>query len=232
MPNMKVGTNGQACVQDFQPSKADNTDEMENGIEPASTRSQNNISTEVGPACVERVGVVVSVPQELVEKKFGIGNVKKLFGWPIERQPANMLDTKFASLKCEIIEKIRPLLPVASFDHADRYPISILLEENELKRATSWAADLQSIVSDHWPTLTVLVVGLMMLMLVTRTNGKTTQQTASKSLSIDSEAIESPESIEEQQQRTEAERKLSQLIEQDPDAAAEVIKSWIRKKAA
>ncbi len=230
IPSMQVGTNGQACVQDFQ-SPADVTvDGDEDPTETVEVMPQDSHATEVSSTKVERVGVVVSVPQQCIEKKFGIGKVKKLFGWPVERQPENMLQTKFESLKSELIEKIRPALPVASFDQAEGYPISILLAEQPTANESSWPDDLQSLASEHWPTLVVLLVGLMMLVVVSRTSVDSKRQQAALTLSLDSAAIATGEQGD-REHRTETEKRLSQLIEQDPDAAAEVIKSWIRKAA-
>lgn len=230
IPSMQVGTNGQACIQDFQSLADGNAEDNNESNENATATYPDNSDLGIGSPNLERVGVVVTVPQECVEKKFGIGKVKKWLSWPVESQPANLLETSFENLKSELIEKIRPSLPVASFEHADGFPISILLDKNEPAQATSWPEDVQSLVSNHWPTLAVLLVGLVMLIVVSRTN-VATPQTAAHTLPFDSADITTGESVEDQQRRSETEKRLSQLIEQDPDAAAKVIKSWIRKAA-
>jgi flagellar biosynthesis/type III secretory pathway M-ring protein FliF/YscJ len=231
VPSMQVGTNGQASVQDF-PSCADvNLDNSRGKNQEVCPTPRGNQDQDVNTASVERVGVVVSVPQECVEKKCGIGKVKRFLGWPLERRSENVLETSFEKLKSEMIETIRPALPVASFDLADSYPISILLDENDSSQATDWADDVQRLVSDQWPTLAVLLVGFMMLIVVSRTHVAKGGPAAAHTLTLDSAALASGELNEDSQPRSEAERRLSQLIEQDPDAAAKVIKSWIRKAA-
>lgn len=216
MPNMSVGTNGQASV-----------DELDHGVETAPSQSEIEMAKNLSTTYVESVSVVVSVPQRSIEEKYGLKKAKQLFGIPLEKLPGDRLDKSFEKFKSEVIEKIRPVLPLASFETSNGYPISVIMERNE-PAAGHWSESLNDWVSAHWPTLAVLFIGLVMLMVVMRSNAPK-ESAPPTILSLDSEAIDSAEPRDEALKRSQAEEQLSRLIEQDPDTAAEVIKSWIRK---
>ena len=187
----------------------------------------NHVPPRFSAGTPERVAVSVIVPQDLVEARFGTSKVKKLFGFPLEEAQPNVLEDNFMKLKAEIIEKIRPVLPVSSFDNTESYPISVTLNRKLADTSTLGWAETQELVRRNWPTGAVLLIGLMMLVFVTRS--KPSKRQGNDQISIDPEILDAGEEFDSA--KAEAEQELSRLIEQDPEAAAKVIKSWIRKAA-
>ena len=216
-PAMAVGTNGQASVDDLEIEQT----------QPAT--AEMSMATTMRSGVTERVSVTVMVPQTLVEQTFGMKKAKSVLGIPLEKTRTDELDANFEKLKSEMVRKIRPLLPLASFENASGYPISILLNRDETA-AADWKKALAQLVNDNWPTLAVLLIGLFMLMIVTKPSGHDREK-VSPALVLDSEVAESSENPEDLQKQAQAKQELTRLIDQDPDAAAEVIKSWIRKAA-
>jgi len=217
-----VGANGIASIDDMDGPPAQ---------EPPTqlTTAQIKMSQNMLPITVERVAVSITVPQAAVEARYGSVKAKTLFGFPLEAVPPNLLENKFEKLKSELIEKIRPVLPISSFDNSDSYPISVVFNRHPNDSTIAGWQQVRDLFRSQWPTAAVLLIGLMMLVVVTKSKPVPHSASHNELLSIESAVHESNEVAD--QAKAEAEQQLSRLIEQDPDTAARVIKSWIRKAA-
>ncbi|MEM7456647.1 MAG: hypothetical protein AAF456_20045 [Planctomycetota bacterium] len=210
MPRMQIGTNGAASIA------------------PEAEVMPRRLDGEVD----QMVLVSVAVPQSTVESHFNMGPVKTLFGFPLEEESPQILETNFEALKQEIIANVRTLLPPTSFQQEDRYPIQVSLKRNKIRRAAaSQTVMVQEALSDHWPTIAILLIGGLMLTFVVRT-GTNRRPHRPDQLAIEPPAAENDEdNAAARQLKDEARLQLTQLIQDNPDKAAEVIKSWIRDAA-
>ena len=190
--------------------------------------SRIEMARNLRPVEVEKVTVSLVVPETVVLSRYGAPQVRTLFGFPLEEVPATYVDDQFERMKSELIEKVRPVLPIASFEDSESYPISVVLERQAASTPIGNMVQLQDWMLQNWPTVSVALVGLLMLIVVTRGKASEPPVPSTDLLSIDSEAIQTAES---ETAKSETEEQLTRLVEQDPDAAAEVIKSWIRKAA-
>ena len=188
--------------------------------------------TELQNQTERNVLVSVAVPQATVESLFDMEPVKTLFGFPLEEESPEVLDLNFEMLKQDIITRVRTLLPPASFQENADYPIQVSLKRNKIRRAApNQAIQLQQAFSDNWPTIAVVLIGCLMLTFVFRSG------TSRRPHRPEQVAIEPPSSDETdggdaaRQLKDEARQQLTQLIQDNPDKAAEVIKSWIRDAA-
>ena len=65
--------------------------------------------------------------------------------------PQDALQANFEKLKSELIEKIRPILPIASFQKTGNYPISVsLIPEVAGANSQAWK-ETQRLAREHWP---------------------------------------------------------------------------------
>ena len=88
---------------------------------------------------------------------------------------------------------------------------------------------LKKIAAENWPSGIVLLVGLILLVSISR--GSDPLPLADNSQFSGSSQHSSTIPVSASESSSDSETRLTQLIEKDPDAAARVIESWIRDAA-
>ena len=224
-----IGTNGSASIHDIevkQPTPA-----------PAVVRTP----VVPDPVFTSRVDVLLQVP-ESVAAQMAIG--KDAF-------PANKPNIKqqaITKLGRQLVETVRPILPKESFAQGTEFPISVQFVPPVVAApvaVTTWQSRVKAIAAKHWPSVAVLMIGLVLLTLMTRHSpyeisdeeesgnadiisiNSTTGEAVSEQVEVPKPeiAIAQPEDYAA---RRAAEQKLGTLVEKDPESAARVIESWIR----
>jgi len=189
----------------------------------------------------KEISVLIDVPQKLVHDIFGkptadnTGTKNRS-----DYQAALARDTqfKFGQLESEIVQKVTPLLPKLELaDGSATHPIVVnLIRQQAAAPAALWPAQIRSLVSQNWPSIAVLAIGLILLSIVTRktepepdvTNTEPDNDHVVLSMGSDN-ALENAQAAKGDANSPEV--RLSKLIEKDPNAAARVIESWIRDAA-
>ncbi len=174
----------------------------------------------------ERVSVLVRVPGKLLSD-----NSQMLDG-PGSRKHIDP-QVVFESLKTRIVERLRPVLPISNLDMAAN-PIVVSLEKSDAAdRDLPTMAAAQKWVTENWASLCVVLIGAMLLVVVTRSGPTAVKPTEAHRLMLDSNpgADDVDDDELEVEEKRAAEQRLARMIESDPDAAARVIKNWIRDAA-
>jgi hypothetical protein len=88
---------------------------------------------------------------------------------------------------------------------------------------------LKKIAAENWPSGIVLLVGLILLVSISRGPDPLPNNS---NLQISGSSLHpGMPSVNDTESPSDSETRLTQLIEKDPDAAARVIESWIRDAA-
>lgn len=165
----------------------------------------------------EQVLVTVKVPRDLI-----------LASGPKDpRQPPGSVDG-LAALQREIVNRVTPLLPIASFDRSNQHPIRVepLPGDAETAAVSTWSQWEERARQYGWPAA-ILGIGLCWIAGIA-IPGWVRSSRANPESNADEPT---PLSSDDLSRYREAEGKLSQLVDADPEAAAQVIRSWIRDAA-
>lgn len=220
-----AGANGQVSIRDWPadlqpPAEIMLTNHVESGP-----------STRIAP---EKISVLIDVPQDLLARLYGANN--KPFSYTTRttgyrtHPPADQAEQHFEELKSEIEAIVRPLIGGSS---DNPIPVNFNLSRSPAVSADPWLETARSMAIGNWPSLAVLLVGLILISMVSQQSRPTRSSTA-RTARHDESLIANdarPNSVGIDEHEQSAETRLSQLIEQDPDAAARVIESWIRDAA-
>ncbi len=160
----------------------------------------------------ESVHVIIRVPSQL------------LASMPCPTDMANVKvdspDSKFKLIKDDIVKRINPILPQATGQN--ELPVAVILEgqtSHDTTVAENWLW-LKNIAIRHWPLVAVGFLGFITVFFhLMRAPG-----------SHRSEEMTSQPGYSESS-GDELKAKLASLIDQDPETAAKVIKSWLRDVA-
>ena len=208
------------------------------------------------PTFATRVAVDVAVPQALVESYAGhslndsdafvesatLGDslAKPRIG-SNRKSGSRNLEKAFAKVRADINNRIQPLLPSSS-PVVGPSPVNIRLIRSASISPVGWIEQVKPLLSKYWPSLAVLSIGILLITSMTRNDRKhqqlleETNDSNADILSINSTLdgqVENPDAVSdgERRARIDAERKLNEMIEQDPDNAQKVIEKWIRDAA-
>lgn len=134
-------------------------------------------------------------------------------------------------LKSMMIEKVRPLIPADSFVENTKFPIQIEVRDEPTYDSDifSWPQARQY-VRMYWPTMAVMLLGTVGLILAGRSPrplgiGDDVPSGQPLAHNVADSDVQKKSSTD---RKREAEERLSHLIDSDPEAAAQVIKGWIR----
>ena len=206
----QAGANSQAMVDN-------NTSQASHEVEPAST-----LTTQ------ENVSVKVEIQESLVLAGLKPGPKDTVAS--LRKAPAYRL--RIEEIQSDVTRRIRPILPAASFTNSHTVPISFrLLREEDASlnhQASVWPAFFKR-VGGPWGAFAVLAAAIFILGFVfLGTNQKPVQGPTPATLELVSEP--EPVAVVTSQDQ-DIREEISQLIKEDPEAAAQVIKRWIRNAA-
>lgn len=227
-----IGTNGTASIHDMQIEKE----------APAPVVIHQTVVPE--PSYASRVDVILQVP-ESVAAKMSIGKSAFSADEPgVKQQAINKLGRA-------LVDSVKPILPKQSFAQGTAFPISVQFIPPKVAPPVAvigWRNRLRELAMRHWPSAAVLLGGLFLLTLMTRYSPYEFEHDEDEDanediISINTSSSEANEEVVEQQSvpeialaqpedyaaRRAAEQKLGSLVEKDPESAARVIESWIRK---
>ena len=248
-----AGANGQASIYDAQPQQVLNPPATSLGtaqqvanqnknqasgtyqVELASYEPPADSNTAPlgdSPRYHERISVLVDVPYELLVKIYGEpgknrsattrSDVYKGLNFDAE------IEQNFALLKNEIQRAVMPLVATIG-NQADANPIVFNMIRPTAMPANDFVRKIREFSQQNWPSIAVLVIGLVLISLVTQTSQPISPEDAEVEEQPDVISLESGDSGDDR--KRQAEIRLSRLIEKDPDAAAKVIEHWIRDAA-
>ena len=147
----------------------------------------------------EIIKIEIRVPNELIAD------------FPMEDETAASNEEKFEVLKSQIVSKIKTIIPSNLLTASP--PIAIFPDLPADSTPDATAVYVANLLQTYWPVLTAMILGLIFVSL--NRNPKPTQaaSTPTAELTIHEEELQS---------------QLSHLIDSDPEAAATVLKNWIR----
>ncbi|MEE2826625.1 MAG: hypothetical protein VYE64_08360 [Planctomycetota bacterium] len=206
--SLSPGANGSAVVRPLRSTTqwvgyVDGSDVTNKGSETVDTPAAVNVEK-------ENVHVIIRIP------------ATSLGCMPCPIDSANIkvasVDTKFKLIREDIIKRISPVLP-NGLDQGEA-PVAVILEGDspgEPLAGLSWNWLKQS-GERHWPLLAVGVLGFMCVLFNAWAPSESTSTAETGPAASPYEAAEGEE----------LKIKLASLIDQDPETAAKVIKSWLR----
>lgn len=204
-PNViTVGTNGQAAVA-------------------------NTVATPIPmiKTKVEKVRVRIGVPEQLL-----LADAEISGSTLSELRQAAQYRSKLQEVKNEIIAKVSPILPSSSFNEFEAFPISVSVMEQPTdvlaESSEPWYAEAMDRVGGPGGAIAVLMLAGMIIAFVfsgSRQSGEPEPAVATIPFSRE------PEGESENPAEHSIKQEISKLIEEDPEAAAQVIKRWIRNAA-
>jgi flagellar biosynthesis/type III secretory pathway M-ring protein FliF/YscJ len=199
------------------------------------------------PTYATKVKVDVAVPQALVES-YSPTNSRS------SKYSKTELESAFERLRSQIVQRVRPLLPEEST--LDREvvgnlgpitsPVSVRLVRSVPQTAIPWHDSVQQLLIKYWPSAVVLLVGLLMISTMHR-GERHRERIAAETESLNADILSINSSLEtrsrqsdqndqrvaeaEEAARREAELRLHQLVEKNPDSTQRVLENWIKDAA-
>lgn len=185
----------------------------------------------------KNVQVAIDVPQTLVYQVYGppaIARSSARNQSEFHAAVAHDTNVKFEQLKSEIIQKVQPLIADTGYQNQSMVPVTVNLVRESLDETPAWMITFKNFAQQNWPSLAVLVIGLVLLSLVHRNEPQIILDESPRDEThghdeVTFSAPHAQQSVEPEPGNAEV--RLSKLIEKDPDAAAKVIQQWIRDAA-
>ncbi|MCP4778380.1 MAG: hypothetical protein GY880_29540 [Planctomycetaceae bacterium] len=175
------------------------------------------------------VSICVDVPEKLVSERTPTSQ-SFLAQSDLKSRDLNQdaFNAQFQKLKSEISKKVElTLLSTPDLKCDDTIAFNLI-------PATTTTAEpiemrLKKIAAENWPSGIVLLVGLILLVSISRGSDPLPNNS---NLQISGSSLHpGMPSVNDTESPSDSETRLTQLIEKDPDAAARVIESWIRDAA-
>ncbi|MDA7905868.1 hypothetical protein N9B43_03125 [Mariniblastus sp.] len=175
------------------------------------------------------VSITIDVPEKLVSDRTEPLHTH----WAPSDQPARDLDqkefdTQFSKLKSEISKKVESTLS-STPNLKCQDSIAFNLIPGTTISPEPWEVRIKNIAAENWPSGIVLLVGLVLLVSISR--GSDPHPHATNDQYSGNNRHSSTVPVSDSESSSDSEARLTQLIEKDPDAAARVIESWIRDAA-
>ena len=219
-----AGANGQASI-------------YSENVNLASSQSQSLAAVGTEPRLSrtrESVSISIDVPYELFHQIYGEPTRDRSFTSrsdvykDIEVEAE--IEKHFAELQNAIENIIRPLISTNRTIAAE-LPISFNLIRPTTLPRNPWVERLRGFADQNWPSIAVLLIGLVLISIITQSGKRTVSDWNDAPPPDDGDVVNLRCEPETDDRRSAAEIRLSKLIEKDADAAAKVIKSWIRDAA-
>lgn len=239
------GANGQVKLDDAQPDSdetpinANSASQIPVSIEQPEAEPEAQLSSHSAPSKIEilptreRVTVIIDVPERLLLARYGnekhVSRIESS-----QRERTRLLQNYLEQFKPELEQTIRAVLNVQGLNEVPVVYNLIASDAAEVE-AGGWMAATKMLWAENWPSVAVLVTGLVIISLITA-RGKSSTRNFRERVEFEEE---SPSTIKmtpranpmDADECAAAKVQLSQMIEKDPDAAARVIENWIRDAA-
>ncbi len=226
-PNLVAGTNGFASIYD-----AESTTPPVAPVEIAAIGYNH-------PTYATNVKVDVAVPQSVVEARARTRSNNST-------ARTSSLQNAFEQLHTEIVQRIRPLLPAGSDLAHGQSPVSVRLIRSAPVAKLAWQDTAKQLLRKYWPSGIVLAVGLLLLSTTSRGDSQR-QRIAAETESLNADILSINSTLEsrtreadesdlrfaeaEDAARREAEARLTQMVEKNPDSTKRVLENWIKDAA-
>jgi hypothetical protein len=181
---------------------------------------------------MDHVTVIVDIPEQLLVSRFG--NEARLRTQPSriedsQRERTRVLQGLVENLKPELDRTIQAVLSLQGL-----YEVPVvynLIADQAAPVELAWTGVLRTAALKNWPSLGVLLIGLVLMALITTRGNNTARfRQADQVEEATTVRIATPNSAAEDESAS-VKAQLSQMIEKDPEAAARVIENWIRNAA-
>ena len=178
------------------------------------------------PGQFEKVTVLIDVPYDSLQAMYGQANDS------VSRQ-IETVEEQFLDLKTKLEQIVQSLVARDAIEQ-NGASVVVSLIRPPVAENSERAGQLTAFLQTNWPSLSILVIALILIGLVTRPH----PQPVAYSPVVESDQLRSNHDDEmgvdgndSNQRKQEMEARLSQLIEQNPEATSQVIQSWIKDAA-
>ncbi len=173
------------------------------------------------------VSITIDVPEKLVSDRIKPPHTHLLPGYqPSSDADQEIFNNQFRQLKSEISKKVEATFS-STPDLTYQDSIAFNLIPQTILSPEPWEVRFKKIAAENWPSGIVLLVGLVLLVSISRSSEPKPSSEQYSGSHRHSSAVLGSDS----DSSSDSEARLTQLIEKDPDAAARVIESWIRDAA-
>lgn len=172
---------------------------------PVNSRTSND-QTEEG----ERVRITIRVPRSAITTR--MPNLRSRATDPV------VVEREFNRLKPDLLRRVKAALPQDAREAEPMIAVVLKPDASMEAASTSFWNQFQRNVSAQWPLIAVVLIGVLAVAFL-RPSG---------AAAVDPNEPPIPDYPRHDEEDSEIKRKLSTLIDQDPDAAASVLKQWLR----
>jgi hypothetical protein len=173
------------------------------------------------------VSITIDVPEKLVSDRIKPPHTHSV---PSNQSSLDadqeIFNTQFEQLKSEISKKVEATFS-STPDLASQDSIAFNLIPRTTLSPEPLEVRVKKIAAENWPSGIVLLVGLFLLVSISRSSKSHPTSEQYLGSNRQSSTVVGSDS----DSSSDSEARLTQLIEKDPDAAARVIESWIRDAA-
>ncbi len=196
---MKLNTNGVARIPTERLPQVAYSNNDHNATSTASYRTP---AADNANQSLEVVDVFLKVPAELANATRNT---------PLNSQDKSERKNGFDTLKSQLTARVRSTFP--ELGDTDQLNVLISVIENPGTKRQEQSNAISSAIQMYWPIVAALAIGLIGIVVSRRPSP---------------DMVVSPRSNEQHLDPQELETQLTTLIDKDPEAAAKVIKNWIR----
>lgn len=211
----------------FLQAGANDVIKLETAVYPKPTGEIQTDSTQ--ETMTKVVSISIDVPEKLITERTQSSPTQLT---PSAQNSGNLnqdaFNTQFKKLQSEISQKVESSL-LSTPDLKCDESIAFNLIPATTTSTVPLDVRLKKIAAENWPSGIVLLVGLILLVSISRGSDPLPLNDNSQFSGSSQHSSTIPVSASESS--SDSETRLTQLIEKDPDAAARVIESWIRDAA-
>ena len=192
---------------------------LETEFEPVPAQSAQNVVTPTKRVFKTILDVEIGIPDLMVYAPQSAANEKK------DNETVDEAATKkFRQIREDVQKRIASVLPSRS-EFESNVKVSLIQSPIQEVAARGFLAQARELFATHWTSIAVVLIGLTLMTVVNRSGTQPedeTPQDAPAEIGI----VRSGNA-----EVLEPEIRLGQMIEEDPEAAAKIIETWIRDAA-
>lgn len=187
------------------------------------------------PTLEKQVSVVVDVSEAAVFSVMGRPEANMKSAESRKLSIKQQTQKKFEQVRRDIVARVKGVLPpTENLADSSQVVVNLIASTPIAVVDTRWSW-IEQQFNSHWPSVLVVAIGLLLLTMVTRhgvveETGPVVTHRSGDVLSINGAEGDSANGAQVAN-AVDPEIRLSQMIEEDPDAAAKIIETWIRDAA-